>query len=93
MPQKNDIFELVETATGELMLSIADQNIKSEPQKAEINIQKQTLTLDFKGQPILFSPFPTALLKKITKKQTLLVSEFSDTGLKKAYYVQIETTG
>jgi hypothetical protein len=92
LPQKNDIFELVETSKGELMLSIADQNIKSEPQKAEINIQKQTLTLDFQGKPILFSPFPTALLKKITKKQTLLVSEFSDTGLKKAYYVQIEIT-
>tara|TARA_B100000073_G_C23254480_1_gene379741 strand:+ start:184 stop:465 length:282 start_codon:yes stop_codon:yes gene_type:complete len=93
LPQKNDIFELVETSTGELMLSIADQKLKTEAQKAEICIESQTLKLKNQENDIPLSPFPIALLQKIAQKPTLLVSEFSDTGLKKSYYVQIEIAG
>lgn len=84
----NDTFDLVETPEGDLMLAIQEQGIEEEQGFAKVN--NHNFTIYYKNGYVLeLSPFPQNLLQKLDSLAGVLVAEFSNSGLKKAYYIEI----
>ena len=82
-------FDLVETKNGDIMISIPEQSEK-DYSLIHAKFQQDALSLIYNNEDILqLSPFPLTQFKKISSNNSILISEFNDNGLVRAYYANI----